>query len=156
MNCFEAQDKIIDLILGELEPEDEILLKEHLHSCPICDKDFELLTECLQVCTHEEDETCECQFQETYWDEFIVSVHEKVRHEKFERNFPFHIVLPIAASALVVMSIGYYFFLKPKPQETAKQNLPGYEKDPYEEVQELSPEETQKFIKMINQRYGGQ
>jgi len=154
MNCLEIQEKIIDLLLGELSPTDEMLVQEHLNSCPLCHEEFQFLSECLQVCTLSEAETCECQFQETYWDEFVVSVHEKITHEKIEKNFPFRIVIPIAASALVAIALGYYFFLRPSPQETVQETLPSYKIDPYEEVYELSPEEAEEFIKMINQRYG--
>jgi hypothetical protein len=155
MNCFEAQEKIIDLILGELDYDDEISLKEHLSTCPICSEDFELLDRCLHVCTHREDETCEYRFKETYWDEFVISVHEKIKHEKIEKKFPFHVVIPIAAAALIGMVVGYYFFIKPAPQETVEETLPDYERyDPYDEVYELTPEEREEFIRMINQRYG--
>jgi hypothetical protein len=157
MNCFEAQDKIINLVLGELASDDEILLKEHLHSCPLCNQDLQFLNECLDVCMHNEGETCECQFQETYWNDFIVTVHEKIRHEKVAKKFPMHIVLPIAASALAAVIIGYFFFLKPAPQETVQDTTPDYQyNDAYDEVYELSPEETEEFIKMINQRYGSE
>ena len=154
MNCFEAQEKIIDLILDELTREDEILLKDHLNRCPVCSEDFEFLSECLQLCTFEESETCKAQFHETYWDEFIVSVHERIDHERTTKKFPFHIILPIAASAIAATVIGYYFFLRPTPQVTVQETLPGYEYDVYEEVYELSPEEREEFIKMINERYG--
>jgi len=100
------------------------------------------------------DRLCECQFHETYWDEFVVSVHEKITHEKIESKFPFRIVIPIAASAFAAIALGYYFFLRPKPQETAEETLPSYEIDAYEEVYELSPEETEEFLRMVDQRYG--
>jgi hypothetical protein len=65
-------------------------------------------------------------------------------------------VLPIAASLLFVMTLGYYVFIRPKPGQTAEdENTPGfYEYDPYEEIYELSPEEQEQFLEMINQRYG--
>jgi hypothetical protein len=155
MNCFEAQEKIIDLILGELDYEDEILLKEHLSTCPICSDDFEFLNRCLHICTGREDETCEYQFKENYWDEFVVSVHEQIEHEKIERKFPFKVIIPIAAAALIGVVVGYYFFIQPAPQETVKETLPDYERhDPYDEVYELTPEQREEFIRMINQRYG--
>ena len=157
MNCFEAQEKIIDLVLDELTRDEVILLEEHLNDCPLCHDDFELLNECLQVCVAENSETCVCQFQETYWDEFIVTVHDKISQERIERKFPFQIVLPIAATALAAFLIGYYFFLRPQPKERVQETRPDYEEyDPYEDIYELSPEETEEFIEMINQRYGGE
>ena len=122
MNCFEAKDRIIDLILGELTPEDEIVLKAHLEICSICTEELEFLSTCFQVCKESPGETCECQFVETYWDEFVVSVHEKISHEKMARNFPIYIVLPITLSALAGIFIGWYFFFRPSPRETAQQN----------------------------------
>lgn len=157
MNCIEAQEKAIDLVLGELTHEEAVLLKEHMEQCPICSDDFKLLSQCLQVCTEENSETCVCQFQETYWEEFIISIHDKISHEKIERRFPFHIVIPVAVSVVVAMAFGYYIFLRPKPEETVQETTPSYEEyDPYQEVDELSPEEAEEFIKIINQRYGGE
>ena len=155
MNCIEIQEKIIDLVIGELTFEDEVIIREHLKSCLICREEFRLLSECLQTCTLEETETCECQFQETYWDEFIVSMHEKISHEKMESKFPYRIVIPIAASALLAIGLGYYFLLSPSPKQIVKEEAPTYyEYDPYDEMDELTPEETEEFIKIINQRYG--
>ncbi len=153
MNCFDAQERIIDLMLGELTPEDEVLLKEHIDECPMCRQEFEFLSDCFQICTDEKNESCDCHFQEPYWDEFVSTVHEKITHEKMERRFPFQIVLPIAASVLVVAAVGYYFFLRPAPKDVAQEPVPKSEHDPYEEVYELTPEETEEFIKMINQKY---
>ena len=154
MNCFEVQEKIIDLLIGELSLEDKVLVQEHINTCPLCREEFRFLHECLQICTLDETETCECQFQESYWDEFVVSIHEKITHEKKETTFPFRTVIPIAASALVAFAFGYYFFLRPKVQEPVQETLPNYEIDPYEEVYELTPEEAEELIRIINQRYG--
>ena len=153
MNCIEIQEKIIDMVLGELTPQDEILIREHLESCMICREEFRFMSECIQTCTLEYTETCECQFQETYWDEFVVSVHERISHEKIEPKFPFRIVIPIAASAIIAITFGYYFFIRPKPQETVQETTPGYKSDVYDEIYELSPEETEDFIKLIQQKY---
>jgi hypothetical protein len=153
MNCIDIQEKIIDLLIGELSAEDRYLVQQHMESCPLCRDDFHFLSECLQICSLEESETCECQFQETYWNEFVVSVHERITHEKIEKRFPFHIIIPIAASGIFAIILSYYIFLKPKPQETVQERLPGYEPDTYEEVQDFSPEETEEFLKLINQKY---
>jgi len=153
MNCIEIQEKIIDMVLGELTLQDEILIREHLESCMICREEFRFMSECIQTCTLEYTETCECQFQETYWDEFVVSVHERISHEKIEPKFPFRIVIPIAASAIIAITFGYYFFIRPKPQETVQETRPGYKSDVYDEIYELSPEETEDFIKLIQQKY---
>lgn len=155
MNCIEIQEKIIDLVLGELTSEDEWLIHEHLESCLMCREEFQLLSECLQTCTLEETETCEWKFQETYWDEFVVSMHEKISHEKMESKFPFHIVIPIAASTLLAIALGYYIFFRPSPEQTVQEETPSYyEYDPYDEVEDLSPEETEELIRIINQKYG--
>lgn len=154
MNCLDVQEKIIDLLFGDLSPEDKMLVQKHINTCPLCREEFQFLHECLQVCTLDETETCECQFHETYWDEFVVSVHEKITHETKESTFPFRTVIPIAASALAAFALGYYFFLRPQPQETVQETLPSYEIDPYEEVYELTPEETEELLKIIDQRYG--
>jgi predicted amidophosphoribosyltransferase len=155
MNCFQVQEKIIDLVLGELTPEEEALIKEHTEHCPVCREELQLLNACLRTCMLEDKETCECRFQETYWEDFVVSIHEKISHEKMESKFPFQIVIPIAASALIAAALGYHFFLRPSPKQTAQEQTPSYyEYDPYNEVEDLSPEETEEFIKIINQKYG--
>ena len=155
MSCFEIQEKIIDLVIGDLAPEDETLIREHIKTCPMCRDELEFLSGCLQTCILEETETCECHFQETYWEEFVVSTHEKISHEKIESKFPFHIVIPVAASTLLAMVLGWYFFLRPPPKKTVQEENPSYyEYDPYQEVDDLSPEETEEFLKMIDQKYG--
>jgi hypothetical protein len=156
MNCIEVQEKIIDLVIGDLAPEDEFLIREHIEMCPTCREEFRFISECLQTCTLKETETCTCQFQETYWENFVLTVHERISHEKTESKFPFGIVIPIAASALAALALGYFFFLKPTSEETVKEEeIPSYyEYDPYDEMDGLSPEEAEEFIKLINQRYG--
>ena len=154
MNCFEIQDKIIDLVLGELTPEDEALIREHAKHCFMCREELRLLSECMQICAFSETEACECHFQETYWQEFTASVHERISHEKIESRFPFRVVIPIAASALIAIGLGYIFFLRPSPEQTAQEESPSYyEYDPYKEMDDLSPEEAEEFIKIINQKY---
>ncbi|OPX18561.1 hypothetical protein BXT86_00555 [candidate division WOR-3 bacterium 4484_100] len=156
MNCLEAQDKIIDLVLGEISPLEKQQLQEHLEHCPLCYEEFKFLNDCIQICIAEKAETCKCQFQETYWDEFIYTVHERVIQEKTTPRFPLRVVLPIAASALAAIGISYFLFFRPGPEQTVKKFAPTYENDTYDEVYDLTPEEQQEFIKMINQRYGDQ
>jgi hypothetical protein len=154
ITCFEIQEKIIDFVLGELTLEDEALIREHVETCPLCQEEFQFFNECIQTCIGEESETCECQFQETYWDDFVVSIHEKICHEKKESNFPYRIVIPIAASAVIAIGVGYFLFFRPSPQETVQEETaPYYQYDPYAEMDELSPEETEEFLKMIQQKY---
>lgn len=153
MNCIEVQEKIIDLVIGELESGEQQLIKEHLEKCPICQEEFQLINICINSWAVNNEELCEYYFQETYWDDFLVSVHDKISHEKCEKKFPFHIVIPIAASALLAAVFGYYLFFKPSPKQTADQTPSYYEYDPYNEMDELSPEQTEEFIKLINQHY---
>jgi len=152
MNCLEVQDKIIDLLLGEIDPEDEVLIQGHLNDCPLCYEDFKFLQQCLNLCG--QPARPEFHKTKTYWDEFVISIHEKIVHESIEKKFPFRVVIPIAASALVAIGIGYYFFSRPAPQKTVQETPPNYHYDLHEEVYELSPEETEEFIRLINQRYG--
>jgi len=154
MNCFDVQDKIIDLVLGELSPSDKTRIKDHLEECPMCRQEFQLIRECINTCILEESETCICHFTETYWTGFVTDMHDRLEHEKPETSFPFHIVLPAAASVLLAMTLGYYIFIRPKTQQTADDTPQFYEYDPYDEIYELSPEEQQEFIEMINQIYG--
>jgi len=155
MNCFDVQEKIIDLVLGELTPDEESMIREHARQCPLCREELQLLSICMQTCVSEESETCECRFQETYWDDFIITMHEKISHEKIESKFPFKIVLPVAASVLLAATIGYFVFFRPKPEQTVEEETPSYyEYDPYEEMDRLSPEEAEELIKIINQKYG--
>ncbi len=154
MNCFEIQEKIIDLVLGELTSEDEWLIREHIDRCPICREELTFLSECMNTCSFDETETCECQFEETYWEDFAVTMHERISHEKIEKGFPYHIVIPVAASALFAVILGYFVFFRPSPKQVVEEE-PSYQQyDPYDEIHDLSPEEREEFIKIINQRYG--
>lgn len=154
MKCLDVQENIIYMLLNEISPEEHDAVLEHMESCPACREEYRALSEYLQLCSPSEGEACACQFQETYWDEFVFSVHEKIIHEKFERKFPFRIVIPVVASALVVFTAGYFLFVRPKPQITAQEGPPRREGGQFEEVYELTPEQQEEFIKIINQRYG--
>ncbi len=154
MNCFDIQEKIIDLVLGELTRADEILIREHLETCTLCREEFQFFSECLHTCKLDQAETCECQFQTDYWNDFVVSVHEQISHEKRESKFPFRIVIPAAVATIAVLTIGYFFFFRPSSREVAQEETaPPYDYDPYREVDELSPEEAKEFIRIINQHF---
>ena len=154
MNCRDAQDSIIDMLSGELSQEERAAVLAHVRSCPTCRAEYEILSECLQLCATGESENCTCQFEEKYWEEFVFSVHEKIIHEKFEKKFPFRIVIPVVASALVAFAVGYFLFMRPEPEITAQEGTPRLEGGQYEEIYELTPEQQEEFIKIINQRYG--
>jgi hypothetical protein len=153
MKCLDVQDNIICLLLDDISVDDRSAVLDHIRTCPVCREEYQFLDTCLQLCTPSETETCTCQFQETYWDEFVFSIHKKIVHEKFERKFPFRVVIPIVASAVVAFTIGYFLFIRPRPQITAQEEGARYE-DQYEEVYELTPEQQEEFIRIINQRYG--
>ena len=154
MKCSEVQENIIDMLCDEISPEQRTAVLDHIRGCPECRQEYQLLGECLELCSHTETETCTCQFQETYWENFVFSVHERIIHEKFEKKFPFRIVIPVVASALVAFSIGYFLFVRPKPDVTAQEGTPRLESGQYEDVYELTPEQREEFIRIINQRYG--
>ncbi|MGB9721292.1 MAG: hypothetical protein ACPL28_07440 [bacterium] len=152
MNCFEVQERIVDLIIGDIEPEEKDLIVAHINQCSICAEEFYFLNECIDAC-------CSCpdfEENEEYWEEFLVSVHERICLTRPKNPFPFHIVVPIAAGALGVMSIVYFLFFRPAPKEIAQPKPDDYNKDPVYEVYDLSPDEQQEFIKMVNQRYFGE
>lgn len=151
MNCLEIQEKIIDLIMGELKLEEKALVQEHLDTCPLCSEDFQFLTQCLGCWEFPE----LAQFNESYWDEFVISIHEKILEEKPAKRFPYRVVVPIAASVIGAIGIGYFLFFRPLLKEVVKPGPPETGYDPFHEVYELSPEEQQEFIKMINQHYYG-
>lgn len=152
MNCLEIQDRIIDLIMGDLEPEEKELIQKHLNICPLCSEDFQFLSQCLGYWEFPETG----QFNGAYWEEFVVSIHEKILEEKPAKKFPHRIILPIAASVIGVIGISYFLFFRPASKQLVKPGPPEIENDLYQEVHELSPEEQQEFIKIINQRYGGE
>jgi len=155
MNCFDVQEKMIDLVLGELTPSEQARIREHVEQCPMCCEELQLLSGCMETYLLEETETCECHFQETYWENFVVTMHEKIIHEKMECRFPFRVVIPIAASAFLAAALGYFIFFRPSPEQTVQEETPPYyEYDPYDEMDELSPEETEEFIRIIDQKYG--
>ncbi|MEO0156882.1 MAG: hypothetical protein ABIL07_07195 [candidate division WOR-3 bacterium] len=153
MNCFEIQERIIDLIIGDIEPEVKELMLEHINRCPSCAEDFYFIRQCIDVC-------CSCpDFEEKdeYWEEFLVSVHERVALTKPKNPFPFKIVIPAAAGALGVFGLIYLLFFRPATKEIAHPQTPELNnKDPIYEVYELSPEEQKEFIKMVNQKYFGE
>ncbi len=152
MNCYEVQERIIDLIIDDIEPEEKELIIAHINQCSICAEEFSFLNECINVC-------CSCpdfEEEEEYWEEFLVSVHEKICLTKPKNPFPFRIVIPVAAGALGVMGIVYFLFFRPAPREIAQPKPDELNKDPVYEVYELSPEEQQEFIKMVNQKYFGE
>jgi len=152
MNCIEIQEKIIDLISGELAPEERILVEEHINRCPVCSEDYEFISQCVQCWGPVESE----RFTEAYWEEFVISVHEQICQCKPVKPFPYRIVIPIAASVIGIVGISYLLFFRPSPKEIVKPAPPSGQYDPYEEVYELSPEEQQEFIRIINQRYPGE
>ncbi len=153
MKCLDVQENIIYLLLDDISSEDRSAVLDHIRGCPVCREEYQFLDRCLQLCTPSENEACTCQFQETYWDEFVFSIHEQIIHEKFEKKFPFRIVIPVVASAVVAFTIGYFLLMRPKPQITAQEEGARYENQ-YEEVYELTPEQQEEFIRIINQRYG--
>jgi hypothetical protein len=153
MNCLDIQDKIVDLILcGELDPLEKRMIMEHIEHCPFCAEDYKFLSQCIGACECPE---LQCQ-GDIYWEEFVVSVHEKIALEKPRPLFPYRIVIPIAASVFAIIGISYFLFFKPAQKQIAKPSAPGAQNDPFQEVYELTPEEQQEFIKMINQRYYGE
>ena len=124
MTCFDVQEKMIDLVLGELTLDQEAEIRDHAKQCPVCREELQLLSVCMQTCT-------------------------------LECRFPFRIVIPVAASAFLVATLGYFIFFRSSPEQTVQEETPSYyEYDPYEEMNDLSPEEAEEFIKIINQKYG--
>jgi hypothetical protein len=153
MNCFEIQERIVDLITGDIEPEAKELILEHINRCPNCAEDFYLISQCIDIC-------CSCpDFEENdqYWEEFLISVHERVCLTKPKNPFPFHIVVPVAAGVCGALGLVYFLFFRPAPKMIAQPSAPDINnKDPIYEVYELSPEEQREFIKMVNQKYFGE
>lgn len=151
MNCLDVQEKMIDLIIDELPEYEKALILEHIEHCPECAQDFELMCCCIDA--------CKCStlapMSETYWEEFVVSVHEKIALEKPRPVFPYRVVVPAVISAISILGIGYVLFFRPAPRQTAENNPPAWQEDPYQEVYDLTPEEQKEFIRVINQRVDG-
>ncbi len=154
MKCIEAQDSIISMLCDGVSPAEREALLEHIRDCPACREEYVFVNDFLKLCAPAEAENCACQFKETYWEDFVFSVHERIVHEKFERTFPFRIVLPVLASAVLAFGIGYVLFIRPKPQTTVQQDIRPFQDGQYEEVYDLTPEQREEFIRIINQRYG--
>ncbi len=149
MNCMEIQEKMIDLITGEISPEERMLIREHIENCSVCSEEYEFISHCVQCWSPAETE----RFSATYWEEFEISIHEKICQCKPVRIIPYRIIIPIAATILSAAGICYILFFRPIPKEIVKPVPPSQQYDPYHEVYELSPEEQQEFIKLINQKY---
>jgi hypothetical protein len=146
-DCREIKDKIVDLIRHQLAEGEREMVEEHIHSCPLCEEEFHFLYECMQAFDAED---C-VEMTEAYWEEFTVSIHDKIAHVKPQPRFPYAVVLPIAATVLAALGITYFVFIRPRPQQVAKPKITP--DDSYQEVYELTPDEQQEFIKLINQRY---
>ena len=149
MNCLEIQEKIVDLISGELTAEERMIIQEHIDHCPSCAEDYDFISHCVHCWGPVEAE----RFTSDYWEEFVISVHEKICHCKPIKPFPYKVVIPIAASLLGAASVCYILFFRSAPKEIVKPLPSGNDYDPYEEVYELSPEEQKEFIRIINQKY---
>lgn len=151
MNCFEIQERIVDLIIGDMSPEEKEIIINHINQCPACAEEFQFLSQCIEVCS-----SCpDFKEDELYWEEFLVSVHEQIALTKPKSPFPFRIVLPMAVGAIGAIGIVYFLFFRPMPKEVAQQKPSDTTNDPVYEVYELTPEEQQEFIKMVNQKYFG-
>lgn len=150
--CSEIEEKIIDLINDQLDPDERLMIMAHLEACPDCGEEYQFLAECLNAY---EAEDC-LEMTAAYWEEFTVSVHDRIKHEKIRPRFPYAVVLPIAATLLAVVSIGYFVFIRPRHSQTAQPQPEIKPDNEYEEVYDLSPEQQEEFIQLINQRYGGQ
>ncbi|MCX7994303.1 MAG: zf-HC2 domain-containing protein [candidate division WOR-3 bacterium] len=152
MNCIEIQERIVDLIVGEIEPEEKELILQHINRCPTCAEDFYFISQCIDVC-------CSCpdfEVNDEYWEEFLVTVHEKISLTKPKKPFPYHIVLPLAG-VIGALGVIYFLFLRPSSREIAQPQVPEIpSRDPIHEVYELTPEEQEEFIKMVNQKYFGE
>ena len=155
MNCLDIQERIIDIVLGEASEEEKRLILEHIENCPICREDYDLISACVETCLYQEEETCSCHFQGTYWDEFIVNIHQRISHEKPCRPFPWTVILPIAAGTAIALLFGYFVLIRPSSRQTAQRDKAQYyQYDPYDELDDLSPEEKEQFIQLINQHFG--
>lgn len=152
MNCLDIQDKITDLLLGQIDPQEKALILEHISKCPLCAEDFNFLSECINVCACPEFE----EIDENYWEEFVVSIHQKISYEKPRPKFRYRTIIPIVLSAMGVFGIIYFLFLKPQNREVAQPRELEIQPDPYQEIYELTPEEQKEFIRMINQKYFGE
>jgi|UniRef100_A0A7V3VUX9 hypothetical protein len=152
MNCFEVQERIIDLIIGDIEPEEREIILSHINQCPLCAEDFYFLRECIDACT-----SCpDFEENDEYWEEFLFTVHERISLEKPKRKFPFRTVVPIAAGAIGAMGIIYLLFFRPSPKAIVQSQPLDSERSPIYEVYDLTPEEQEEFIKMVNQKYFGE
>ncbi len=152
MNCLDIQERIVDLLLGQIDPAEKALILEHIARCPLCAEDFNFLSECINVCACPEFE----EIDETYWEEFVVAVHQKISYEKPKPKFPYRTIIPIALSAVGAFGVIYLLFLRPQTREIAQPKGPEIQPDPYQEIYELTPEQQKEFIKMINQKYFGE
>jgi hypothetical protein len=146
---------MIDIVLGEASEAEKKMILEHLENCPVCAQDFELINACIDSCADQEEETCSCHFQSEYWEEFVVNIHKQIRYERPNKPFPFAIVLPIAAGAAMALLFGYFVLIRPSAQQTARRgDAQYYQYDPYDEINDLTPEEKEQFIQLINQYFG--
>uniref|UniRef100_A0A7C4THZ3 Zf-HC2 domain-containing protein n=1 Tax=candidate division WOR-3 bacterium TaxID=2052148 RepID=A0A7C4THZ3_UNCW3 len=151
MNCLDVQERIVDLLLGEVDPQEKAIILDHLARCPLCAEDYQFLSECISVCSCPDIEEAD----ETYWENFLISVHERIVSAKTKSPFPYRIVIPIAASAIGILGVLYFLF-KFGNKEVARRVDTETQNDLYQEVYELTPEEQKEFIKMVNEKYFGE
>jgi hypothetical protein len=99
-NCEKIQVMLMGMIDGELQPDDELLVKAHLDSCRACReqyKAFKILKE----------DTLDMKFKklpEMYWDEYWTHVYNKI-----ERGVGW---IFMSIGLIMLASYGFYEFIK--------------------------------------------
>ncbi len=113
MNCEQARILLMGYLDGELDPEQEKELRQHLDTCPACKGEWESFKNL-------KEDTSNMKFKllpEMYWDDYWEKVYNKI-----ERGVGW---IFFSIGAIILFGFGFYemfrdFFMNPKEPFTLK------------------------------------
>ena len=122
MDCEEVRDRFSSLWEKELTPSEEKIIREHLSSCPECQKEFERFEKTMGwLCSAGEVEVPEGFLPELYRkmeERKRAPLAEKARGRWF--SFPLSLKLPVQAVAMVAIVFLVLYLTKMMPMEVTR------------------------------------
>ena len=118
MECEKIREKFSSLLEGDLNPSEEKALKEHLHSCSACRKDFETFKKTIHW-LHSVDEV-------EAPEGFLVEIYQKIEGRKgvgYRQEWIHRLMrlkLPAQAVAMVAILFAVLYITKMIPMETPR------------------------------------
>lgn len=143
MDCQKVRDRFSFLLEGELNPLEEEKLREHLASCPECQKDWEKFNQMIQwLHSGEEEEAPEG---------FLSEIEKKMEMRRKKAvipekegwkglHFPRSVKIPIQAAAMVMILFVALYLTKMTPFEMLQKRAVEKSEVPQSEVQKKEAE----------------